>query len=289
MVVWCFYIQKRYDGKPKWLFYTLISILTLSCLGAIIANGFTNILFTIDKTENTYIRGPFIVAYSSAFSLFVLAPIATIIFNRKNIVKNEMFSFLVATISPIIGAIIQLLLPPMVSVIYPTVTFGVLVVFVYFSKTELQVDYLTGVNNRKQLTLTANQIIGKAHRKQYLVGVMVDINKFKVINDTYGHSEGDEALILASRLLSESTKKGEFLARYGGDEFVIPYEDDTLDEVDELKKRINNKTTNFNISKTKPYQINFSIGSMVFSKDEELDVDKFIQEIDKKMYENKRS
>ena len=105
-------------------------------------------------------------------------------------------------------------------------------------------DYLTGLYNRRFFFDMGQGIYDKAKRKNTgLVLAMVDVDKFKRINDTYGHSIGDAALKHVGKLLVENLRGGDIVARYGGEEFAILAE--SLDEVtnafetfDRLRKRI---------------------------------------------------
>ena len=83
-------------------------------------------------------------------------------------------------------------------------------------------DSLTGLFNRRYLEENMAQTIARADREKYPISlVMIDIDHFKVINDTYGHKAGDEMLIALSNLLREKIRKGDTICRYGGEEFVV--------------------------------------------------------------------
>ncbi|SFV90571.1 diguanylate cyclase/phosphodiesterase (GGDEF & EAL domains) with PAS/PAC sensor(s) [hydrothermal vent metagenome] len=79
-------------------------------------------------------------------------------------------------------------------------------------------DELTGVANRKQYK---DKMMKLLHNKTPFALLFIDLNKFKVINDTHGHHVGDEVLKEVARRLSENIDKDDFIARLGGDEFVI--------------------------------------------------------------------
>lgn len=79
-------------------------------------------------------------------------------------------------------------------------------------------DELTGAANRKQYKRTIMDLV---HEKEPFVLLFIDLNKFKAINDTYGHHIGDEVLKAVARKLLENIDEDDFLARLGGDEFVI--------------------------------------------------------------------
>ena len=83
-------------------------------------------------------------------------------------------------------------------------------------------DALTGLYNRRYLDETLPREIARAKREGYpLAVIMVDIDHFKKINDTYGHPAGDEVIRILGRILSEGAREGDVVCRYGGEEFVV--------------------------------------------------------------------
>ena len=83
-------------------------------------------------------------------------------------------------------------------------------------------DYLTGLFNRRYLDETIEREIARSHREnRQLSVVMMDIDHFKGINDTYGHQAGDMVLIELGQLLGKFSRTSDIACRYGGDEFVV--------------------------------------------------------------------
>ena len=83
-------------------------------------------------------------------------------------------------------------------------------------------DSLTGLPNRRQLDETVEKIMANAerHTRPFSV-VLVDLDKFKQVNDNYGHQVGDEILRETGQILLENTRKGDTAGRWGGEEFII--------------------------------------------------------------------
>lgn len=83
-------------------------------------------------------------------------------------------------------------------------------------------NQLTGLYNRRALDTLGNGMILEARRKELSVSVaMIDIDRFKRINDTYGHPVGDEVLVTISQRMQNVLKKTDILVRYGGEEFAL--------------------------------------------------------------------
>ncbi len=92
-------------------------------------------------------------------------------------------------------------------------------------------DALTGVANRGQLETQLRHLLEDFHAHEgtrYLSVIFLDVDKFKRINDTYGHQTGDEVLVDLTRLLQHETYSGELIGRYGGEEFVVVCPDTDL-------------------------------------------------------------
>ena len=111
-----------------------------------------------------------------------------------------------------------------------------------FQQAALQ-DGLTGVHNRKSFELKLNQSISTlAQEEGILALIMIDVNRFKWINDTFGHIAGDKVLKVIADNLKKNFRKSDFVARYGGDEFVVLVDgldvENIQSSIDRLKNRL---------------------------------------------------
>ena len=83
-------------------------------------------------------------------------------------------------------------------------------------------DPLTGLYNRRHFGRMLEQLFAEAHRYDSdLACVMIDLDGYKVLNDTFGHQTGDQLLVLAAKAITSNLRKMDVAARYGGDEFVL--------------------------------------------------------------------
>ncbi|MCK5186969.1 MAG: GGDEF domain-containing protein [Deltaproteobacteria bacterium] len=90
------------------------------------------------------------------------------------------------------------------------------------SEREMLIDILTGVCNRKAFDKKINEFYDRFKKKNdFFSVIMLDIDLFKKLNDSYGHRIGDEVLAIVGARLKECVKGKDFIARYGGDEFVV--------------------------------------------------------------------
>lgn len=91
-------------------------------------------------------------------------------------------------------------------------------------------DSLTGLFNRRYLDETLEREVARAKREGYPLSlVMIDVDHFKRLNDTYGHQAGDEVLAALGKLLQDETRAEDVACRYGGEEFVVVLPRMTLD------------------------------------------------------------
>jgi diguanylate cyclase (GGDEF)-like protein len=109
------------------------------------------------------------------------------------------------------------------------------------AEAEARTDPLTGINNRRHFLALANGHIGLAKRKNLsLCLLMLDIDHFKSINDTYGHYAGDAALLAFSKAISLTIRESDIFGRMGGEEFAVLLDEETPGAL-ELAERLREK------------------------------------------------
>lgn len=164
-------------------------------------------------------------------------------------------------------------------------TFIILFVYLYLQNQLISTDSLTMLNNRNRLHHYLHQ---QRDEKDSFV-IMVDVDHFKQINDTYGHAEGDKALVLVSQALKkacESLSYSMFLCRYGGDEFLLIAQTNVPDDVvNKIKECLQEEIANQKRSLS--YTIEASVGFARWDGHPESFKESMIN-ADKKMYEDKR-
>lgn len=102
-----------------------------------------------------------------------------------------------------------------------------------------RIDALTGLMNRRGLLETADHLFAQIQAQAgRLVVLFADLDKFKLINDTYGHAAGDDVLKRFARILSDTLRREDVAARMGGDEFVMILADTDVDQAEVVAQRI---------------------------------------------------
>ena len=150
-------------------------------------------------------------------------------------------------------------------------------------------DALTGIFNRKGFDQYSEEIIDKARKNNKKMFILAaDLDRLKMINDTYGHSEGDNAIAVTANALNTSCINNEICARTGGDEFVVigcgNYNENIVNGYIEA---INGFFRRYNESSNKPYKVEASIGVYCGFIDECTTLKELVDIADKEMYDNK--
>lgn len=155
---------------------------------------------------------------------------------------------------------------------------------------KLYLDSLTQVYNRTALDERFKLEFKRWQRyKTNTTIAMIDIDHFKNINDSFGHIAGDKALKIVARALQKSIKSSDFIARFGGEEFVLLLADVAPSEIQVMLDKLRNTIKNIPFRfKGKQISITISIGVTQFSLDDKETVDPF-ERADKALYEAKSS
>ncbi len=132
-----------------------------------------------------------------------------------------------------------------------------------------RVDQLTGMYNRKYLDEFTETAIPQALRTNTPYGVlMIDIDFFKMINDTYGHDVGDEGIRVVSRVIKESIRSSDIAIRFGGEEFIVLLHNCDKNFVKEVAEKIRNNFSKEKISAgSESFSKTLSIGTVMFPED----------------------
>ena len=216
--------------------------------------------------------------------LFLAAPVFYVVcgfiysmreaYKKENVLKQKLLFVLgIYPLTVLLSGIVQALILQL-----PFFCFNSMVMIILFNlltmESQISVDPLTKLNNRGELMRFALQgsSIHKERLKTYVI--MVDANDFKKINDTYGHVEGDRALVMIANALKRaagSMDKPPFIARFGGDEFVIIAYTDPDDDMSvilsELTESLNSSLADMCAKNEVPYKVALTLGCAELKRD----------------------
>ncbi|MBE5961687.1 MAG: GGDEF domain-containing protein [Lachnospiraceae bacterium] len=150
-------------------------------------------------------------------------------------------------------------------------------------------DLLTGLFNRRGFFERVTKIYQECVQNgEHLMLISVDLDGLKYINDTYGHAEGDQALVAITKVLKSISHKNEICARFGGDEFIVAGRiPNDIDYMKEYNERLRAALREHNKASGKCYKIEASCGVFYDVPSSQTSVDDFIREADTIMYNQK--
>ncbi|QQZ10187.1 sensor domain-containing diguanylate cyclase [Heyndrickxia vini] len=146
-------------------------------------------------------------------------------------------------------------------------------------------DMLTGAFNRRRgMELLENRYqMAKMNHQEFVI-CFVDVNNLKIVNDQFGHQEGDELVNTICQIINQQLDEKDLLFRYGGDEFIIVFFEKSLDHAEDYWKQIHQKMYEINIKASKPYQLSVSHGLFHYHSGIQLSLEEMIHCADKEMY-----
>ena len=223
----------------------------------------TNPLFWIN--ENNELNALYFPLMFAVPSLYLIAGfIFSVAYAFRSELREEKRRYLVIGSVPF--GVMAFGMIQVVALNAPTFCFGCTIMWLWFyiqnTKALISVDDLTHLNNRGQINRYLEQI--RYSEDSRVIILMIDIDKFKGINDRYGHAEGDRALVIVSDALRQTCDQinaSVFLGRYGGDEFTIIIQNPKdEDHTERLIALLRNNLAEKQQENSLPYELDVSIG-----------------------------
>ncbi len=262
------------------------------------------ILFILKWQSISVILAIGLVIFFSIFS-FVLT-----LFSLKY-APNDVRFFLVATTASLIGSIVTAMtvfgVIPYYEISYRAIEIGVSIDVILLSialaeqfrilqsekltaEKLARLDPLTGIFNRRAFYEQSKTVLYNSQRYQKKIsGILLDIDNFKKINDQYGHSIGDEVIIITADMIQKIIRKGDVSARWGGEEFTILLPEQGRSEALLLAERLRENIEKLVLS-TSQGKLSFTISLGVAEMSENLDsIDDLIKLADHRMYQAKEN
>lgn len=150
-------------------------------------------------------------------------------------------------------------------------------------------DALTGIHNRRGFEILAQKSMASSARYGWKSAlVFLDLNKFKEINDTYGHQAGDQSLVDFSRLLTQMVRESDIIARLGGDEFVVMLMNTEEAEARAKVKVFMQELKQYNQQHNQPYELCASYGIVEYVPKDHASLEELLSAADELMYHNKQ-
>lgn len=247
----------------------------------LIANLFYPLVFS--NHDGVYRRGSAYIVFLIFAVFYIVDSVVLYVRCRKKIGTLKIFPVFVFLAPVIIGVIVQALFIE-IAITWTSIAISVAGIMTALKNELIFIDRLTGLYNRVYLTFLQQEAQKK--KSELVAGIMLDLNGFKQINDNYGHSEGDAALILVADLLRKAFCEYGIVTRYAGDEFVVMLHTTDEQQITDMIARAKDVFEEENKTNDKPYQLSASMGYAISDLSKET-IDDFMNRIDKQMYQNK--
>jgi diguanylate cyclase (GGDEF)-like protein/PAS domain S-box-containing protein len=150
-------------------------------------------------------------------------------------------------------------------------------------------DDFTGFVNRRTGLAILDKVheLSLRHGKSFTV-CYVDIDDLKMVNDTYGHAEGDDLISTACDAMRDSIRHMDTICRMGGDEFLILFPECDLADAEQIWNRIKERLDDYNSRSLKPYKVSMSHGILEYSPASRDTIEHLLKRVDALMYREKR-
>jgi diguanylate cyclase (GGDEF)-like protein len=283
-ILYILYQVKHNEKQLKTLKYVLVTLFTIN--GVIsIASLHTGWFFYVSN-NNVYSRGSIYLIHIVYCYILLIYSMYYVYKHRKIIEKRYYYSMLVFILPITVGATIQIIFFGW-ALAWSGMTVSLLIIYFNIQDNSLNTDYLTGVFNRRQLDNYLRIKIKNSTEAKTFSAILIDLDGFKKINDTYGHDVGDEAIKNAAQIIKCSLRRDDFVARYGGDEFFVILDSGDKAALEAAVTRLKSDVVKFNRASEKQYKLSFAIGHAVYDYKSKMKSDDFFKYVDSLMYSNK--
>ena len=282
---WSIFLTAHLNGYVKKRRVSILAGVFGTYSIVMLINLFVPFIFSVDE-NGVYNRVSvgYIVNVLIAVTVFVIEPIINFIRIKRKGGLLKFFPIWLFYIPITVGILCQVLFYG-ISTIYVGLCLGICGILMASQNDVIFRDKLTGLYNRYFLDRLKEKMMRKRGDATF-TAMMLDLNGFKKINDVYGHSVGDEALIYTANLLREAIGSLGTVIRYAGDEFVVILNTSEDELISQKIEKIQKTFQAFNDKKLVPDELSISMG---YSKTnlKENTIDEIMNEIDEKMYQDK--
>ncbi len=282
---WCIYTDLRlYHSKARIKrIYKYAAIPGVILVMIAVLNLFIPLIYYMDES-NVYHRLPLsYIFYLIEFSYMLYSVIVVKQYETRYDKVN--FFPIALMMGPIaLGSFLQVVFYG-VSLIWVSCAVGLTSIYMALQNEFSYQDTLTGLYNRAYLDYLLEKY--SKNPDSHLGGIMVDVDYFKAINDTYGHHVGDEALVDVARVILFGKPDMAIAMRFAGDEFIILVRDATDELMKKIVQDLRKELAVFNENECRQYELSLSIGYTLFDYDKD-DTDSFFKKMDDNMYEEKK-
>ncbi len=243
-------------------------------------------LFSVND-QNVFRRGPLYLVTPALCYSYLLFYLYYAFRKRRAMLRREFLSIFLAMLPMALAGGVQVLIPG-IYLTWLAAAFSILILYIGIIVNQANTDHLTGLANRRRFDGRLQSALRQDGAGAPVALVLVDIDDFKDINDRYGHLTGDRALEAVGAALRRSARKGDLVARIGGDEFALVAAVHLPEDVNRIAGRIRESIAALNQRRDFPFSIEASVGAGMCTELERMTPDALIDLVDNRMYGEKR-
>ena len=284
---WPLFIEYKISSSYKKVkkLATIFAIPLLACSLLVLTTPLHGIIFTVNE-NNIYTRTEnYFIIPNLMIVLYVLFGVVKVYMNRKKEEKYLVIPAIFFIVPVLLGIIVQVFSYG-ISLTFIGIAIGLTGVYLSTQNESAYKDPLCGVYNRKYYIDYVRSFCNSRKKDEFLVGILIDMDNFKQINDKYGHYAGDKALQLFGSVLRKQIGDIGFVVRYGGDEFILISKQSEA-AVDAVVANIVKEIEEINATGKNEFQLFFSYGMATLNSDSNMN--EFLRTMDAHMYEMKRN
>ena len=264
-LIWLIFAEEQLDtplskSRVFWIIAVLpVVLVTVMSMASIKTRWF----FGFDET-GLYHRGPLYTLQLPVAYLYITFTTLHALYEairQDSLAKRKRF-FLLSRfiITPFVGGLFQIFIGTH-PFMQPAICISFLYIFMSIQGDRINHDALTGLNNRSSIDLFLSELLPRTSENNAFYYYIMDVDKFKMINDTYGHVEGDRALRFVSEALRKTGDEFHgFIARYGGDEFVAVIDEERSPDPTHFITALQFNVDSIRNRKKLPYPLSLSVG-----------------------------
>lgn len=289
---WFWFTLYRLKSKrrQKSIFGFIMMLPLLLICALLIANAQTDCIFVI-SSSNGYSRGPLHVAvvfFAYLYLFLAMGYASYVLMTQKDKAQRTDSAVLLSFMFLFFMGFLMNYFDPYLPSVVPLMAIGFTLIYIFLINSQVMIDSLTKVNNRRQFDLYIKEKVKEKNRSKKLYMMLFDMDEFKSINDSHGHDVGDQALKAAADALKKVYGQyGGFIARYGGDEFAAIIEAEDMYVPSYLSDELNRELARINKEDGYPFELSISIGIAEFAPGTDDEIS-FFKKADLDMYQNKK-
>ncbi|MBQ9589459.1 MAG: GGDEF domain-containing protein [Butyrivibrio sp.] len=253
----------------------------------------TGLVFYVDESGKLVNGKFYLVLIIVPFGYLIASSVKALIraFSKDKYADRHIYLMIgVFPLAPIILGALQAVFWRVPFLCYGSVA-AVYYIYISILGNLISIDPLTQINNRNQMYKYLSQKMSNEDQGLSLFLLIIDVDKFKSINDTYGHIEGDKALVRIATAIKnacQGPRNRFFVSRYGGDEFVVVAEVAYKAEATWLADQIRSNVRRLSGDENLQYSLSVSIGMAQYDYEQPISMQSFIARADSDLYKQKK-